>query len=158
MPGIETRAPLRTETSSGLAAIAEAFAGTLLEFAHRRATLSAEPVGEAAADAVELETLLGRDDEPGRHRQPGARHLGETGALAPEQILLIPGAFFKEVDRLRLGGWGGRDENVGQGDLVSVAISGRQNGWALEFTPEPGALKTSSVAFPSRLPAFAWLV
>jgi hypothetical protein len=34
MPGIETRAPLRTETSSGFAA-AEALAGARLEFAHR---------------------------------------------------------------------------------------------------------------------------
>jgi hypothetical protein len=32
---------------------------------------------------------LGGDREPGRHRQPEPRHLGEVGALAAEQLLLV---------------------------------------------------------------------
>ena len=32
---------------------------------------------------------LGRDGEPGGHRQPQASHLGEVGALPSEQVLLL---------------------------------------------------------------------
>ena len=53
MPGIETRAPLRTETKQRVGRDAEAFAGALLELAHRRAHAGLQTVRETPAGAVE---------------------------------------------------------------------------------------------------------
>jgi hypothetical protein len=44
---------------------------------------------------------LGGDDEPGRHRQPQVGHLGQVGALATQQVLLVFVAFGEVVNELR---------------------------------------------------------
>ncbi len=66
---------------------AEGLAGHALEFAHLGRDRRVEAVGEATSEPIELEARFGRDREAGRHRQAGARHLGEPRALAAEQFL-----------------------------------------------------------------------
>ena len=53
MPGIETRAPLRTETSSGSAAAPKRLPRARLELAHRGAELVGQPVGQTPTRLVE---------------------------------------------------------------------------------------------------------
>ncbi len=55
-------------------------------------------VGELLARGVVGVTGLGRDREPGRHRQPGPRHLGDARAFAAEQVAHVLVALFEEVD------------------------------------------------------------
>ena len=87
MPGIESRAPERTETSSGffrspnflpVCCSSEAIAALHLLAQRRRI----RPLVGVVVGAD-----LGGDREPGRHRQPDAAHLGEVRALAAEQRL-----------------------------------------------------------------------
>ncbi len=49
IPGIDSRAPERTDTSSGSVGVAEAPAGALLRRASAGGDLLGEPVGEPAA-------------------------------------------------------------------------------------------------------------
>ena len=86
MPGIEARAPERTETSSGLAASPKRGADRLADLGQRRLDLGLQPVGQLAAVGVVGGADLGGDGEARRHRQAEARHLGEVGALAAEQV------------------------------------------------------------------------
>ncbi len=101
MPGIETRAPLRTETSSGSASIAEALSGTRFQLVHCALDLTVEAVGKAFALLVEAQARLGRDREAGGHRQSGAGHLGKARAFTAEQLFHRAVAFFEEIDILR---------------------------------------------------------
>ena len=93
MPGIETAAPERTETSSGilvspnfLPSSFSSIADVLLHFVH-------QPGGQLAAVLVVQVADLGGDREAGRHRQADAGHLGQVGTLAAQQLLLLAVAF-----------------------------------------------------------------
>ena len=86
MPGIEARAPERTETSSGRLDVAEVGADRVADEAHGLVDLRLEAVGQLAALRVVGVADLGGDGEAGRHGQAEARHLGEIGALAAEQL------------------------------------------------------------------------
>jgi hypothetical protein len=67
--------------------VAELLAHGLLELRPLLGDLGVEPVGPAAVHVVAAR--VGADGEPRRHRQPQHRgHLGEVGALAPEQVLV----------------------------------------------------------------------
>ena len=88
MPGIEARAPERTETRSGLSASPK-----VRPAIRRRARAPPRPRLRApgrigAAVVVVVGADLGRDGEAGRHRQAEIGHLGEVGALAAEEVLL----------------------------------------------------------------------
>jgi hypothetical protein len=85
MPGMENFAPERTETSSG---------------AQRGGDLDAEP-GRHPPVAHELAARLGGDGEPGRHGQADARHLGQVGALAAQQVAPVLAALVEPVYVLR---------------------------------------------------------
>ena len=86
MPGIEARAPERTETSSGrsgspnLAPIASSMPASAVGDLR----LQIGRIGFAVG--VEMGAHLGRDREPWRHRQAEIAHFGEVGALAAEQV------------------------------------------------------------------------
>ena len=67
--------------------VAEALAGALLDLPHRLEDVVPEPVGQLLAGGEVVVARFGRDREAGRGRQAGLRHLGEPGALAPEQVL-----------------------------------------------------------------------
>ena len=86
IPGIETAAPERTETSNGSVRIAEPLAGALLEARDRDLELVGEPVGQLAAGVHVVGARFRRHGEPGRDRNPQCRHLGQPGALPPEQL------------------------------------------------------------------------
>ena len=87
IPGIETRAPERTETSSGSSGVAEPLAGAAARAqpAPRRPPRS-RPVRRLAARLHVGDAGLGRDREPARYpvgaEHPG--HLGDPGALAAQ--------------------------------------------------------------------------
>ena len=86
MPGIENLAPERTETRSGSAASPKPLPVGLLDLADRLEDVVPEPVGQLLAGREVVVAGLGRDGEAGRDRQPGVGHLGQTGALAAEQV------------------------------------------------------------------------
>ena len=87
MPGIESRAPERTETSSGFFDVAELLAGLLLDRGDAGLHLRLERRRIRPLVVVVVGADLGGDGEAGRHRQADAAHLGEVGALAAEQRL-----------------------------------------------------------------------
>ena len=82
IPGIETAAPERTETSSG-SRIAEPLAGLLLEPFQVLVDLVLEPVGELAAGGHVGAAGVGRDRETRRDRDAELRHLGKADPLPP---------------------------------------------------------------------------
>ena len=63
MPGIEARAPERTETSSGLAGVAEAAPGLPPDLATAASTCAARSGGIGLSVGVEVGADLGRDGE-----------------------------------------------------------------------------------------------
>ena len=88
MPGIDARAPERTETSSGFVGSPNFAPTSLLHLARsRRRSRRRAPSGSFLPFVVEGGADLGGDGEAGRHRQADVGHLGEVGALAAEQVL-----------------------------------------------------------------------
>ena len=88
IPGIENLAPERTLTSSGSAGSPSLRPIVFSSLATLLGDLVVEPVRPAAVHV--RPAGVGGDREPGRHRQPEhAGHLGEVGALAAEQVLLL---------------------------------------------------------------------
>jgi hypothetical protein len=87
MPGIETAAPERTETSSGLALspnfLPSSFSSVdiLVDFIHQALRAASRRRSTGLAN-------LGGDGETGRDRQADAGHFGQVGALAAEELFL----------------------------------------------------------------------
>ena len=88
MPGMDTRAPERTETSKGVARVAEALAHGTLDAGHRGLHLVRERLRVALAVPVEVRAQLGGEREARRNGQPHATHLRQVGAFAAEQVAL----------------------------------------------------------------------
>ena len=93
MPGIEARAPERTETSKGLPGSPKLAPTILADIGQRRLDLVRQSLGILIVVAVKAGADLGGDGETGRHRQAEIGHLGEIGALAAEQRLHAGAAF-----------------------------------------------------------------
>ena len=90
MPGMENLAPERTETSSGSPASPIGLAHGLLEPGAGAGHLGVERLGPAAGHVGAAG--VGRDGEPGRHRElEYRRHLGQVGALATQEVLELHG-------------------------------------------------------------------
>ena len=90
MPGMENLAPERTDTSSGSAGVADGLAHGLLEPGAGAGHLGVEALGPAAGHVGAAG--VGRDGEPGRHRElEYRRHLGQVGALATQEVLELHG-------------------------------------------------------------------
>ena len=85
MPGIEARAPERTETSKRVVRVAEARACDPLDMGEAVLDLRIEARGQGAPGIVVAVAERSRDGEAGRDGQPDGGHLGEVGALAAEQ-------------------------------------------------------------------------
>ena len=98
IPGIENGAPDRTETSSGSEAAPSCLPIFGSSASRAAATSSIRPVGQRVAAGHVGVARLGRDREAGRHRQAEDGHLGEVGALAAEQELLLLAALFEGED------------------------------------------------------------
>ncbi len=86
MPGIEARAPERTDTSSGFSGSPKVLPAMTPTCGERRLDLAVEVAGIGLAVCVVIGADLGRDGEAGGHRQAQIAHLGEVRALAAEQI------------------------------------------------------------------------
>jgi hypothetical protein len=87
IPGMELRAPDRTETSSGRDASSEARAHEAPHALERLVDVGVEARGMTPPDLEVLVADLGRDREAGRHRDAEVRHFGEVRPLAAEQLL-----------------------------------------------------------------------
>ena len=98
--------------------VAEPLAHLLLELRERGVDLVEQTLGERVVELHVRVARLGRDREPGRHRQAEDRHLGEVGALAAEQVLLLLRAFFEAVDVL--GHWSGPPAHGSDGANILV--------------------------------------
>jgi hypothetical protein len=90
MPGIEARAPERTETSSG---IPEYLSSQLADMRKRRRDLCLQVIRIALRIGVIIGADLGRDGEARRHRQAEIGHFGKVRALAAQQIFHVRFAF-----------------------------------------------------------------
>ena len=86
MPGIENLAPERTLTSSGLAGSPKPLPVSLSTCVDGLENVVPQALGQLLARGEVVVAGLGRDREPGRHRQTGIGHLGEAGALATQQV------------------------------------------------------------------------
>ena len=102
IPGIETGAPERTESSRGRR-IAEALP-VALQLARRHLRSGRRARRERAAAPHVLDAGGGRDREAAWHPvgAEDARHLGEVCALVAEQLAHLRRAFFERVDPLRV--------------------------------------------------------
>ncbi len=89
MPGIEKAAPERTETSSGIVRVAKFLADLFFNPLQAFLDLVPHAIGKALVVFEKGIAGFGGDDQPGRHRQAGARHLTQAGALAAEQRLVF---------------------------------------------------------------------
>ena len=107
IPGIETAAPLRTETSSGLDGIAEPLARCLLEPREMIADFLAKRARDATGGEI-LHARAARDREPWRNGHAEVRHLGQVGALGSQDALHltrpVSATLTEEVDERRHGG------------------------------------------------------
>ena len=83
----------------GVARIAEALAGLLLDAGERLCQLVPQPRREPVRGQVGVAGFRGHD-QAGRHRQSQLRHLGEVRALAAEQRLHRGVALVEQVDPL----------------------------------------------------------
>ena len=104
MPGIEARAPERTDTSSGRSGSPKRAPIDALDPGERGERLALHRRRGAPLARRTTRADLGRDREAGRHRDAEARHLGEVRALAAEQLLHVAAAVglagAEEVDAL----------------------------------------------------------
>ena len=90
IPGIETAAPERTETSSGSCGSPKRLPVCSSRRAEVPFDLLGEPVRELPAVRHVGAAGVRRDREAGRHRDAELRHLGEADALAAEQLAAVP--------------------------------------------------------------------
>ena len=97
IPGIETAAPDRTETSSGSLSSPNRLPVRLLEDRDVLVDLGVEPVGDLLARCLVRPARVGRDREPARHREPQRGHLGEPDALPAEQLASARGVLVEVV-------------------------------------------------------------
>ncbi len=106
MPGIEERAPDRTDTRRGSVGVTEFRAHDLLDLGHRRVDLGFDGRRVGLVVVVVIGADLGGEGEAGRHRNAEAGHLGQVGALAAEQVfhfrLAVGGAAAKRIHVLRV--------------------------------------------------------
>src|ERR1022692_1613454 len=77
--------------------VAKTLAGGLLDDLERLLDLLPESLRELRAARIEAVARLGGDREAGRDREPRARHLGNTGALATEQVAHRGTAFVEAI-------------------------------------------------------------
>ena len=99
-PGHGGRGPGADRHQQRVGRVAERLAHGLLERGQVLADLGVE-LGRRAAVLEVVPAGVGGDGEAGRDGQAQVRHLGEVGALAAEQVLLVLAALAEVVDPLR---------------------------------------------------------
>jgi hypothetical protein len=105
MPGIETRAPERTDSSSGLSGSPKTASCDLANLDQRFGYSAFETIGHVAAIVIVPDTGLRSDGQARRHRQAEMAHLGQVCALSAQEISIRSRAFrlpvAKSVDPFR---------------------------------------------------------
>ena len=99
IPGIETAAPERTETSSGSAASPKRFPVFPSSRSGRRLVDLRPQLHGDLAHLHRRAAGVGRDRESGRDRDPERGHLGEVDPLAAEEPRALPGVLVVGVDQ-----------------------------------------------------------
>ena len=97
MPGMDARAPLRTETRRGFSGIAEALAGDGFHLLDVNKDLSDDLVVDLLAVLIVLSAGLGGDGEALGNGHAQAGHLSQVSALAAQQLTHGTVAFGKQV-------------------------------------------------------------
>ena len=102
MPGIDSRAPERTDTSSGSSGSPRRLPVCSSSRATASSTCRSRPAGKSPVAHVG-DAGLGRDREPvgDAHRAADPRHLGDVGALSAEQVAHLARPLGEVVDPLR---------------------------------------------------------
>ena len=130
MPGIDTAAPERTDTSSGLSAPPNILPVAASSRCRAASTCVPEPGRELPGLEVGDADGAG-DGEAGRDRNADVGHLGEPGALAAEEVLhgggAVGAALAEEVDE-RLGHATGHAGLAVRGDACRSWTIGVGNG------------------------------
>ena len=85
-PGHRELRPGPDRHEQRIGGIAEALAGLRLDLLDRLEDVVPQAVGQLLAGREVVVAGFGRDREAGRDREPGVGHLGQTGALAAEQV------------------------------------------------------------------------
>jgi hypothetical protein len=146
MPGIEARAPERTEALAGDAADLLERGGDLL--------LQGFRIGIAVVVVVGAD--LRGDGEAGRHRQAEIGHLSEPGALAAQEVAHVGAAFglavAEQIDPLAFGrslarrSFRRRSFRLGLGGRLgrSTGRSRLARRWCLAGRRRPGRFRTSA--------------
>ena len=93
MPGIEAAAPERTETSSGFLSSPNFLPSFLFQHGDVLADFVHQARRAASCRSCSSGRRLGGDGEAGGHRQADAGHVGQVGAFAAEELLLLAVAF-----------------------------------------------------------------
>ncbi len=93
MPGIEARAPERTDTSSGLVPSPKVLPASLADIGKRLIDLTRQFLRIGLAVGVEMGADFGGDGEARRDRQAEIGHFGKVCTLAAEQVLHVRLAF-----------------------------------------------------------------
>ena len=98
IPGIDTAAPERTETSSGSPRSPRPLPVVSSRRARCSSISSSRPCRKLLAGPHVLDAGLRRDREAGRNGNAERRHLGETCSLATEQLTTEVGTLREVVD------------------------------------------------------------
>ena len=126
MPGIDSRAPERTDTSSGSSSSPSFLPACVLQPRQRLVDLVLEPVRLGPVGLHVGHARLGGDGEAGRHPlgAQDAGHLGHVGALAPQQVPHVPRALGEVVHELRIRGHRQDGECMPVSEQITLARHG----------------------------------
>ena len=105
MPGIDARAARAHAHEQRVRRIAERRPDALLDARERERSPLAPPRSGSLLRLLERAADLGRDGEAGRDREAEARHLGEAGSLAAEEIATLRVALCVAVAEEEHGSW-----------------------------------------------------
>ena len=98
IPGIETAAPERTDTSSGSCGSPKRLPARSSSAAMCCVDLAVEAVGDLAAAGHVGAARVGRDGEACRDRDPELRHLDEPDPLSAEELATASRVLVEVVD------------------------------------------------------------
>ena len=100
MPGMEARAPERTETSRGFSRSPNFLPVMLLQLGDILHDLRLDLVVDLLAVLIVLGAGLGGDGEALGHRQANVGHFGQVGTLAAKQLPHVGVALAEQIDIL----------------------------------------------------------
>jgi hypothetical protein len=100
MPGIDSRAPERTDTSSGLDGSPNFLPTCGFDHLQRFESLLPQPFGELPAACVVFVACFGGDGETGGNGNAGTGHFSDASAFATKEIAHRRVTFGEEIHPL----------------------------------------------------------